>query len=141
MSTSEVEIPVQPPRGAASLDLSESAEASRVGRVTVVTPPRLSPARAAIAFLPAVAAGIALAVHKFVPDGQSTETAGLYARFLIGVIIAGLVLGFTQRGDASTYRSAGRSSSRSPRSRTSCAGASQTPTCWPRAYCCCARGT
>lgn len=50
-----------------------------------------------VAFLPALAAGVGLAVHRWVPNRQATEISGLYARFLVGVIIAGLVLGFTQR--------------------------------------------
>lgn len=50
-----------------------------------------------VACLPAMAAGLALAVHKWVPNQQNTEVSGLYARFLQGVIVAGLVLAFTQR--------------------------------------------
>nr|AQQ74903.1 hypothetical protein [uncultured bacterium] len=49
-----------------------------------------------IPFLPALAAGIALAVHKWVPNQQASEVSGVYARFLLGVIFAGLLLGFTQ---------------------------------------------
>jgi NitT/TauT family transport system permease protein len=50
-----------------------------------------------VAFLPALAGGVALAVHKLVPNGQASEISGVYARFLLGVITAGLFLGFTQR--------------------------------------------
>ena len=48
-------------------------------------------------FLPALAGGVALAVHKLVPNQQASEISGIYARFLLWVITAGLFLGFTQR--------------------------------------------
>jgi NitT/TauT family transport system permease protein len=50
-----------------------------------------------VAFLPALTAGLALAVHKLVPNQQASEVSGIYARFLMGIITAGLLLGFTQR--------------------------------------------
>jgi NitT/TauT family transport system permease protein len=50
-----------------------------------------------VAFLPVLASGIGLAVHRWVPNQQATDVSGLYARFLLGVLAAGLVLGFTQR--------------------------------------------
>jgi NitT/TauT family transport system permease protein len=60
-------------------------------------PARPHAARAVVAFLPAVAAGVALAVHRLVPNGQETEVTGLYAAVLVGVIVAGVLLGLTQR--------------------------------------------
>lgn len=50
-----------------------------------------------VAFLPALAAAIAMAVHRFVPNGQDTDVTGVYAGVLWGVLIAGLALGLTQR--------------------------------------------
>src|SRR5262245_6491280 len=50
-----------------------------------------------IPFMPVLAAGIALAVHWWVPNKRASEISGMYARFLLGVVIAGLFLGFTQR--------------------------------------------
>ena len=48
------------------------------------------------AFTPVVTAGIALAVHRGVPNGQNATPSGIYARFLIGVMIAYFLLGLTQ---------------------------------------------
>ncbi len=50
-----------------------------------------------VAFLPALAGGVALAVHWWIPNLQASEVSGVYARVLLGVIVAGLFLGFTQR--------------------------------------------
>ncbi len=50
-----------------------------------------------VACLPALAGGVALSVHKWMPNQQNTEISGYYARFLWGVIIAGIVLALTQR--------------------------------------------
>jgi NitT/TauT family transport system permease protein len=83
-----------------------------MARAAVVEQPAGSPAPAAtaipaparpkgrsliIAFLPAVAAGLALALHYGLPNGQDTDVSGLYARCLVGVIVAASFLGLTQR--------------------------------------------
>jgi len=48
-------------------------------------------------FLPCIAAAIALAVHRWVPSQQSHEPTRLYPRLLLVVIVAGILLGLTQR--------------------------------------------
>ena len=68
----------------------------RVAPAEPARPRRRSAARAGVAFLPAVAGGAALAVHRLVPNGQDAQPTGLYAGFLVGVIVAGVVLGLTQ---------------------------------------------
>ena len=50
-----------------------------------------------VAFLPSIAAALALVLHNVLPNGQNADPTRLYPRFLIGVIVAGLVLGLTQR--------------------------------------------
>jgi NitT/TauT family transport system permease protein len=54
--------------------------------------------RAALAaFTPVVTAAIVLAIHRAVPNRQNAVPTGVYARFLIGVIVCFALLGFTQR--------------------------------------------
>lgn len=113
MSPSGAEIASQAPPAAATMALEPVAGTARAGTTVAdrgdaaahvaaaaagAASPDLPRGRwALVAFLPALAAGIGLAVHRWVPNGQDTEISGLYAGFLLGVIIAGLVLGFTQR--------------------------------------------
>jgi NitT/TauT family transport system permease protein len=59
--------------------------------------PRATWARALAPFLPSVAAAGALAVHRGVPNRQTTDLTGLYPSFLIAVISGGILLGLTQR--------------------------------------------
>lgn len=73
------------------------AEPPPTGRPDAPAPARTHPARLLVAFLPAIVGGAALAVHRLVPNLQDTETSGLYAGLLVGIIVAGLTLGFTQR--------------------------------------------
>jgi NitT/TauT family transport system permease protein len=54
-------------------------------------------AAALIPFLPAVAAAIALTIHRALPNGQNAEPTRLYPRLLIGVIVASVLLGFTRK--------------------------------------------
>jgi NitT/TauT family transport system permease protein len=48
-------------------------------------------------FLPVATAGIALAVDQLVPNRQNAAPTGIYAGVLIGVMIAFVLLGLTQR--------------------------------------------
>src|SRR3954451_9714628 len=48
-------------------------------------------------FLPVATAGVALAVHQIVPNHQNATSTGVYARVLVGVMIAFALLGLTQR--------------------------------------------
>src|SRR5687768_15022097 len=66
-----------------------AAHASALAGVT----PRRSRLRWGTAFLPALAAAVALAVHRWIPDGQAfSEPTGLYPRILLFIIAAGTVL-------------------------------------------------
>ena len=49
------------------------------------------------AFTPVVTAGVALAVHRGVANGQNAVPSGIYVRFLIGVMILFALVGVTQR--------------------------------------------
>src|SRR4051794_12620446 len=48
-------------------------------------------------FLPVATAGVALAAHQIVPNHQNATSTGVYARVLVGVMIAFTLLGLTQR--------------------------------------------
>jgi NitT/TauT family transport system permease protein len=49
------------------------------------------------AYTPVATAGIALAVHRLVANQQNDVPTGIYAKFLLGVIVAYVLLGLTQR--------------------------------------------
>jgi NitT/TauT family transport system permease protein len=58
-------------------------------------------------FTPVVTAGIALAIHRLVPNQQDDVPTGIYARLLLGVIVAYVLLGLTQhywRATKTTWR-------------------------------------
>ena len=59
--------------------------------------PRASLVGTLAPFLPAVAAAIALAVHRLVPSQQTPDPTRLYPRFLLAAIAFGVFLGLTQR--------------------------------------------
>jgi len=48
-------------------------------------------------FVPVLTAGVALTVHRLVPNKQNADSSGVYARVLVGVMIAFALLGLTQR--------------------------------------------
>jgi NitT/TauT family transport system permease protein len=62
-----------------------------------VPPERRSRLAALAAFVPVATAGIALAVHRGLPNRQNAESTGSYVRVLLGVMIAFALLGLTQR--------------------------------------------
>src|SRR5688572_27603810 len=76
------ESPAQVRRGTAPSAVASSAAGSRL---SVISP-----------FLPAAAAAVALAVHRWVPSRQSTDQTGLYPRILLVIIGASFLLGITQ---------------------------------------------
>src|SRR5689334_19378517 len=81
---------------AAALPSDSQAERSAAIAAPAATPPgKLARFRFA-AFAPAVAAAVALAVHRWVPSQQTTNPTHLYPRFLLIVLVAGVVIGLTQ---------------------------------------------
>ncbi len=54
-------------------------------------------AHALLAFLPAVAAAVALVVHHTLPNGQNADPTRLYPRLLIVAIVGSIALGLTRR--------------------------------------------
>jgi NitT/TauT family transport system permease protein len=71
------------------------AQATAIG--SVAEPARNRRRAALAAFAPVVTAAIALAVHRGVANRQNAVSTGVYARFLIGVIVAFILLGLTRR--------------------------------------------
>jgi NitT/TauT family transport system permease protein len=49
------------------------------------------------AFTPVATAAIALTIHRFAANQQNAGPTGIYAKFLLGVIVAYVLLGLTQR--------------------------------------------
>jgi sulfonate transport system permease protein len=78
--------PAQGRRASVPSAVASPAATDRRSRLSLIT-----------AFLPAVAAAVALAVHGWVPNRQSTEQTGLYPRILLVIIGLGVLLGLTQR--------------------------------------------
>jgi NitT/TauT family transport system permease protein len=106
MSTRAIEIPRDadpaPPTPSATAPAERVATAAPAagGHAAPAAPAaRQGATRAGLAwaFLPSLVAAAALAVHWYVPNRQKTETTGLYPRLLLGAIVAGLLLGLTQR--------------------------------------------
>ena len=101
MSTSKAEIDRQAATAEEAILIGTATDTARAdGPAAMATAARTDRPRERsllVAFLPALAGGVALAVHKLVPNEQASEISGVYARFLLGVITAGLFLGFTQR--------------------------------------------
>src|SRR5438045_1011320 len=106
MATQEIDMPAPAPPAPAAVDAAPNApesleEPERERASPAVGGLRNAPPRRAgiglAAFLPAVAAAVALAVHWCVPNRQTAEPTHLYPRFLEGVIVFGVLLGITQR--------------------------------------------
>jgi NitT/TauT family transport system permease protein len=101
MSPTGIEIPMRDDAAAPAPDAGRAADAAptpaRAGAATAARRRYGSRAGLIWAFLPPLAAAVALAVHRWVPNGQVTEVTGLYARVLWAVVVAGTVLGLTQR--------------------------------------------
>ncbi|MDB5321554.1 MAG: hypothetical protein JWN40_3185 [Phycisphaerales bacterium] len=81
--------------GAAPAEIS----ADMTPYTAAASPARASRRRGAAlaAFTPVVTAAIALGIHRGVINRQNAVPSGAYARFLIGVIVAFVLLGVTQR--------------------------------------------
>ena len=92
MASPGLEIPMR-----AAAAAPEPDDAARAGAPAPARPLYASRAALVWAFLPSLAAAVALAVHKWVPNGQVTESTGLYPRVLGVVIVLGVVLALTQR--------------------------------------------
>src|SRR5690349_2684967 len=91
---------IDPPATAeAAAENAAAPAALATGAVAGALPGRKRRGRwAAVAtFSPVVTATVALAVHRGVHNWQNAEPTGVYARFLVGVMIAYALLGATQR--------------------------------------------
>ena len=102
MAPQGIEMPVQaaaPPVAEVARPAAAAAAAAAAPSVTATGHPSRPRTRLgrATAFLPSVAAALALAVHWGLPSQQNTEPKGIYPRFLIGMIAFGILLGLTQR--------------------------------------------
>jgi NitT/TauT family transport system permease protein len=97
MSAIDIPIPTTMPTASPAGRAPVPARAT-VDAAAAVSPP---PSRAALfrwsAFAPSVAAAIALAVHQGLPSHQSPNPTHIYPRFLLIVLVAGILLGLTQR--------------------------------------------
>ena len=83
------------PEGAAPLDAPADPSAA-ASSAPAATPPRKAARFRFTAFTPAVAAAVALAVHRWVPSQQTTNPTRLYPRLLLILLVAGAVIGLTQ---------------------------------------------
>lgn len=100
MSTPAIGMPAAPDARAtapAAEDVTPRADVAHNVTESAPAPVDRSRVGALWAFLPSLAAAGALAVHHFVPNRQNAETTGLYPRLLLGAIVFGILLGFTQR--------------------------------------------
>jgi len=78
------------------------AQNSQADRAAVAAPAATPPGKVAwfraVTFAPTVAAAIALAVHRWVPNGQKIDQpTRLYPRLLLILLVAGVVVGLTQQ--------------------------------------------
>jgi NitT/TauT family transport system permease protein len=89
-----------------SVDLESSGASapplnSRADRAAVAAPAATPPGKVArfrlSAFAPVAAAAVALAVHRWVPNQQTNNPTRLYPRFLLILLVAGVVIGLTQQ--------------------------------------------
>ena len=99
MDADTMDMPAVKPPGRGARRFAESADAAGAeGSSSVATRP---PARRGwgilATFSPVATAAIALASHRLVPNLQHATPTGVYARFLIGVMIVFAALGVTQR--------------------------------------------
>lgn len=102
MSTPGVDLPLAAAAGPARAEPKPAgadlaAPAVRAGTNGADARGRENATSSVWAFLPSVAAAAALAVHRWMPNGQNTETTGIYARLLLTAIVAGILLGLTER--------------------------------------------
>ena len=97
MSSQGVEVPLMPPPIAATM--ADNAAVREALLTTAPAPARPAPQSRRFrwtAFAPTAAAGVALAVHKWVPSQQTQVPTRLYPAFLIAVMVAGVVIALTQ---------------------------------------------
>ena len=77
-------------------DLDAAPRRADVAAPTITRTPTRTGA-AVLAFLPAIAAAVALVVHRTLPNGQNADPTRLYPRLLIVAIVGSIALGLTQR--------------------------------------------
>jgi NitT/TauT family transport system permease protein len=79
-----------------SINAPESADVPLNAAAATVHSPRRGLGLLA-AFTPVLIAAVALTVHKAIPNRQNAVPSGIYARFLMAMIAAFTLFGFTQR--------------------------------------------